>query len=160
MATPTGFGKRNNPFAREHTVSPPTIASRPKSMAFTQSQPSQIATSLHTRNRSHSGFNNSESNVAKMAARDRAHSKPSTGISSSTFAPRFIGTEEAQRDTERVGGIEGEGDFSGKRYVWLKDPQHAFIKGWVVEERSGNQLLVQCDDGSVSLGYILTLIKC
>lgn len=47
-------------------------------------------------------------------------------------------------------GIEGENDFSGKRYVWLKDPQTAFVKGWVVEELEGGRLLVQCDDGSVS----------
>lgn len=49
-----------------------------------------------------------------------------------------------------VKGLEGENDFSGKRYVWLKDPQVAFVKGWVVEELGGNRLLVQCDDGSVS----------
>lgn len=155
MATSAGFGKRNNPFVREHPVSPPPSAGRPKSMAFLPSQPSRVSSSGHTRNRSYSGFNNSESNVAKMAARDRAHSKPSSSVPSSTFAPKFIGTEEAQRDTERIRGIEGEGDFSGKRYIWLKDPQHAFIKGWVVEERAGNQLLVQCDDGSVSLRYFL-----
>lgn len=47
-----------------------------------------------------------------------------------------------------VKGIEGENDFSGKRYVWLKDPQQAFVKGWVVEELGGNRILVQCDDGS------------
>ena len=58
--------------------------------------------------------------------------------------------EEMQRNTETVKGIEGENDFSGKRYVWLKDPQTAFVKGWVVEELGSNQLLVQCDDGSVS----------
>ena len=48
-------------------------------------------------------------------------------------------------------GIEGENDFSGKRYVWLKDPQTAFVKGWIVEELGNNQVLVQCDDGSVRL---------
>jgi myosin protein heavy chain len=67
------------------------------------------------------------------------------------------------RRPETVKGIEGENDFSGKRYVWLKDPQSAFIKGWVVEELGNNQILVQCDDGSVwpinpSLsGYKLTV---
>lgn len=49
-----------------------------------------------------------------------------------------------------VNGIEGENDFSGKRYVWLRDPQAAFVKGWIVEELPDSQLLVQCDDGSVS----------
>jgi myosin protein heavy chain len=55
-----------------------------------------------------------------------------------------------QRGTEVVKGIEGENDFSGKRYVWLKDPQTAFAKGWIVEELGNNQILVQCHDGSVS----------
>lgn len=45
-------------------------------------------------------------------------------------------------------GIEGENDFSGKRYVWLKDPDKAFVRGWVVEELPAGQLLVQCDDDS------------
>lgn len=49
-----------------------------------------------------------------------------------------------------VDGIEGENDFSGKRYVWLKDPQTAFVKGWIAEELGGGKVLVQCDDGSVS----------
>jgi myosin protein heavy chain len=35
--------------------------------------------------------------------------------------------------------------------VWLKDPQAAFVKGWIVEELGNNQVLVQCDDGSVRL---------
>lgn len=63
-----------------------------------------------------------------------------------------------KRGAETVRGIEGENDFSGKRYVWLKDPQLAFIKGWIVEELGDNQILVQCDDGSVSL--ILQLLVC
>lgn len=47
-----------------------------------------------------------------------------------------------------VKGIEGENDFSGRRYVWLKDPQAAFVMGWVVEEADGGKIIVQCDDGS------------
>lgn len=54
------------------------------------------------------------------------------------------------RGYDTVKGIEGENDFSGKRYVWLKDPEEAFVKGWVVEEKPGGNLLVQVDDGSVS----------
>jgi hypothetical protein len=55
-----------------------------------------------------------------------------------------------RKPTDIVKGIEGENDFSGRKYVWLKDPQTAFVKGWVVEELGDNRLLVQCDDGSVS----------
>jgi len=54
-----------------------------------------------------------------------------------------------RRGVEVVKSIEGENDFSGKRYVWLKDPQSAFVKGWIVEDLGNNQILVQCDDGSV-----------
>lgn len=54
-----------------------------------------------------------------------------------------------KRGYDAVKSIEGENDFSGKRYVWLKDQQSAFVKGWVVEEMDGNKLLVQCDDGTV-----------
>ena len=49
----------------------------------------------------------------------------------------------------KIRGIEGENDFSGKRYLWLRDPQSAFVRGWVVEELGGDRLLVQCDNGSV-----------
>jgi hypothetical protein len=56
-----------------------------------------------------------------------------------------------KRSQDTVKGIEGENDFSGKRYVWVKDPQAAFVRGWIVEEMDGNRLLVQCDDGTVSI---------
>lgn len=82
----------------------------------------------------------------------RADSK-NNAAGSSTFAPSFIKTEDLRRSIDIVKGIEGENDFSGRRYVWLRDPQTAFVKGWVVEELEGNRLLVQCDDGSVSNYY-------
>ncbi len=53
-----------------------------------------------------------------------------------------------QNGSPVVRGIEGENDFSGKRYVWLKDANTTFVRGWVVEELAGDRLLVQCDDGS------------
>lgn len=68
-----------------------------------------------------------------------------------TFAPKFIKAEDLDGAANRVNGIEGENDFSGKRYVWLKDPEAAFVKGWVIGELPEAQLRVQCDDGSVRL---------
>lgn len=56
-----------------------------------------------------------------------------------------------QRGQHLVKNIEGENDFSGKRYVWLKDPANAFVKGWIVEELQDNQITVQCEDGSVGI---------
>jgi myosin heavy chain 9/10/11/14 len=47
-----------------------------------------------------------------------------------------------------VKGIEGENDFSGKRYVWVKDPGKAFVRGWIVEDLDDGKVLVQQDDGA------------
>jgi myosin protein heavy chain len=63
-----------------------------------------------------------------------------------TFAPQFIA--DGSQDIPEVRGIEGENDFSGKRYVWLRDAKTAFVRGWIVEERPEGTLLVQCDDGA------------
>jgi len=46
-----------------------------------------------------------------------------------------------------VKGIEGENDFSGKRYVWMRDPEKAFVRGWIVEDLDNGCVLVQRDDG-------------
>ena len=54
-----------------------------------------------------------------------------------------------QKPMAQVDSIEGENDFSGKKYVWLTDPNTAFVKGLVVEELDNGCLLIQCDDGSV-----------
>jgi myosin protein heavy chain len=54
-----------------------------------------------------------------------------------------------EKSIPQVRAIEGENDFSGKRYVWLKDATTAFVKGWVVDELENDKLLVECDDGTV-----------
>ena len=102
----------------------------------------------HTRNQSFSPLGNVQSLAKSDSTRLRSNSNRSNTLAGGTFAPKFIQAEAGQTDKERVRGIEGENDFSGKRYVWLKDQENAFIKGWVVEERGGGMLLVQCDDES------------
>ena len=72
------------------------------------------------------------------------------GVPAGTFAPQFIKQEGLDGAADRVRGVEGENDFSGKRYVWLRDDENAFVKGWVMEELPDGMLRVQCDDGSVS----------
>ena len=147
MAAPMGYGKRNSPFLRNSISSSP-LSPRPLSIVSQASQsPQALDASRSLSNQSHVSF---DSSGAKMVPKDRSHSKSASIASTSTFTPRFIELEEPQQDTERVRGIEGENDFSGKHYVWLKDAQHAFVKGWVVESRPENKLLVQCDDGTVS----------
>jgi hypothetical protein len=46
--------------------------------------------------------------------------------------------------------VEGENDLSGKRYIWMRDDEKAFVKGWVLEELPDGMLRAQCEDGSVS----------
>ncbi|KAI0188483.1 P-loop containing nucleoside triphosphate hydrolase protein [Xylaria flabelliformis] len=149
---------RNNPFARMGSASPspaPNAQNRPKSALFSSHPPFSNATapssssSLHSRTQSHTSLATGVPPPMNGHAprQQRADSK-SNGPGSTTFAPSFIKTEDLRRSIDIVKGIEGENDFSGKRYVWLKDPQVAFVKGWVVEELEGGRLLVQCDDGS------------
>ncbi|RDW66741.1 hypothetical protein BP5796_09490 [Coleophoma crateriformis] len=139
--------KRNNPFARTTSPSPSTgsVNGRPKSLVM--SSPFVVSQSppTHSRNNSFASLTSIVS-PSNSTTRHRADSR--TAPSSNTFAPSFIKTEEIRHGPELVRGIEGENDFSGKRYVWLKDSQTAFVKGWVVEELGNNQILVQCDDGS------------
>jgi myosin heavy chain 9/10/11/14 len=145
--------RRQNPFTRAGSPSPaPTSNGRPKSAMISSPSPlSSVSTPpSHSRTQSHASIATALVSPASGSRHQRAYSREGTP-SSSTFAPSFIKTDEMRRSADTVKGIEGENDFSGKRYVWLKDPQLAFVKGWIVEELGGNKVLVQCDDGSVSL---------
>lgn len=145
-----GTRVRNSPFVREsQSPSPAPSRARPKSELV--ASPQAISSpSNHARTQSFSplgGVHLAPATTTRPrvgSVRNHSHSQ-----STSTFAPQFIKLEESQRPSEGHGGIEGENDFSGKRYVWLRDPNVAFIKGWVVEELGDGHLLVQCDDGSV-----------
>ncbi|TAQ89190.1 hypothetical protein B7494_g2481 [Chlorociboria aeruginascens] len=142
--------KRNNPFSRigSPTPAPGSGHGRPKSVV-TSSPFSTTQSSPHTHNlhQSPSSLQVVVSPTENGTVRQRSGSK--AGVpGSNTFAPSFIKSDDMRRGTEIVKGIEGENDFSGKRYVWLKDPHSAFVKGWVVEELENNEILVQCEDGS------------
>lgn len=147
---PGGARWRNNPFDRGSPSPSPGLAARstrPKSAIITSPSGTGTATA-HSRNQSFSPPSGS-SFAPLQPAMHRSNSTRTAHQSSSTFAPKFIKTEESQRAGDKIGGIEGENDFSGKRYVWLRDSQSAFVKGWIVEELRGSHVLVQCDDGSV-----------
>lgn len=124
---------------------------RPQSALYSSPSPAPAAPGSPSHNRAHStnalGVTLTPPAIATQQARRDSRSGTPT---SSTFAPKFIKADEKARGHDPVRGIEGENDFSGKRYVWLNDPQEAFIKGWVVEELAGSKLLVQTDDGTVS----------
>ena len=111
-------------------------------------QPTQMSSTpgTHARNKSLadlnlSGFNKNEMLRSKVASLKN-------NAPGATFAPRFINNEDMDNSRETPLGIEGENDFSGKRYVWLRDSQTAFIRGWIVDELPAGMLKVQCDDGS------------
>lgn len=141
---------RNNPLdIASPSPSPGHMApvTRPQPAIIT-SHSGQGALSAHNRNQSFSPPSGSSFAPFQLAMQ-RTNSTKTIHPSTNTFAPKFIKTEESQRIGDKIGGIEGENDFSGRRYVWLRDPQSAFVRGWVVEELRGGRLLVQCDDESV-----------
>src|SRR5438046_389230 len=119
MATPQGASWRNNPFSR-NSMSPSPAPARPKS-AIVSSPLSTSSTPTHGRNQSAS------STVTAFASSNSRSSHPTTNSrggtpTSNTFAPRFIKDEDLRSGQEQVKGMEGENDFSGKRYVWVNDP--------------------------------------
>lgn len=150
-STATGGPRwRNNPFNRDSaspSPGPSLPTARPMSAVLTPS-PGAPKSAGHNRNQSFSPLSGSNLAPARTILQ-RSISTRSSHQSSSTFTPKFIKTQEQQGGEEHVGGIEGENDFSGKRFVWLRDPQTAFLKGWIVEDLEGGRILVQCDDGSV-----------
>jgi myosin protein heavy chain len=63
-----------------------------------------------------------------------------------------------RRSADQIRGLEGDNDFSGNKYVWLTDPEKAFVRGLVLEELEGGKLLVQSDDGEVGAFELFTLL--
>ncbi|OMP84060.1 Myosin type-2 heavy chain 1 [Diplodia seriata] len=138
---PNGSRWRASPFNRGSASPSPTpvsTSSRPQSMdlSIPKSQVHARAQSINSLIPTRDG-----------SVRVRSNSHRNSMLAGGTFAPKFIKSEEMQNAPQLVRGIDGENDFSGKRYVWLRHPEKAFVRGWVVEELEGNNLLVQCDDG-------------
>ena len=127
--------------------SPSAMGGRPKSLASPSQQPIPAAAG-HSRHQSFSPLSGSVL-APPRTLRQRSDSDRSNYTSSTTFAPKFIKTDQPPRETDAIRGIEGENDFSGKRYVWIRDSTLAFVKGWVIQEITSNKWLVQCEDGSV-----------
>jgi myosin heavy chain 9/10/11/14 len=118
---------------------------RPQSAVFSSPLSSPPG---HNRHQSFSPMPAITGPTRSNSTRNRSNSHRGSSPATGTFAPVFIKSDEMQQPLA-VKGIDGENDFSGKRYVWLKDPDAAFLKGWVVEEPESGKLRVQCDDGSV-----------
>ncbi|GAM85619.1 hypothetical protein ANO11243_036260 [Dothideomycetidae sp. 11243] len=143
----TGARYRGSPFGRDNDApspGPPPGHARSKS-AIMQSPLTKQSVISHTRTNSLA-----DKCVATMIPTQRPLSMSSSRQGSpgpGTFAPKFI-KGDLDGTSDKVGGIEGENDFSGKRYVWVKDAEKAFVKAWVVEEPADSMLKVQYDDGS------------
>jgi myosin heavy chain 9/10/11/14 len=123
-------------------ASPISPSARPRSAIYNSNTPTPVH--RHERQQSFSP-NTSLSHIPNHLRTQSLQRQAST---SSTFAPKFIKSDEIRKSEDRVSSIEGENDFSGKRYVWVKDPEKAFVRGWIVEDLPGEQVVVQFDDGS------------
>lgn len=143
-----GSPRRANPFGRSSPSSSPGTQGktpRPKSAIVTSGKFEEAKG--HFRNLS-SISPSSPAPVVGNVNRQRANSLRGDAASG-TFAPDFIKSEELRRGADQIRGLEGDNDFSGNKYVWLRDPEKAFIRGLVVEEREDGRLVVQSDDGEV-----------
>ncbi|KAJ5461688.1 Myosin type-2 heavy chain 2 [Penicillium daleae] len=135
--------KRANPFGRSTPSPAPHSQTRPKSAILSPSNGLESARG-HLRNASVSPITPNRSPAAITRQRSNSARKDA---SSGTFAPSFIKSEELRRGADQVRGLEGDNDFSGNKYVWLRDAEKAFVRGLVLEELEGGRLLVQTDDG-------------
>ncbi|EPS37839.1 hypothetical protein H072_8478 [Dactylellina haptotyla CBS 200.50] len=125
--TPPRFGASQRPFTpRQNTPAASSPITSPQSAS---NNPLRSANGL----------------FGKNANRAMSTTPSSANKSNATFAPTFIKKEPTSPKVTSH-GLEGT-DFSGKRWVWVKDPERAFIKGWVDKEED-NTLVVICDDGS------------
>ena len=140
---------RNSPFGRDQgspSPGPPPGHARSKS-SIMQSPVSPVSPLAHSRNQSLTDLG-----MAGLSRSDSQRLRSGSVRSNTpggTFAPKFIKTEGLDGTEERVRGIEGENDLTGKRYVWLRHSEKAFVKGEVLEELQNGALRIQCDDGSL-----------
>ncbi|KAI1617669.1 myosin heavy chain [Exophiala viscosa] len=142
-----GPSQRHHSFSRSYNsdmslVTPISPSNFPKSLLF--ASPSSAPPSRHERQQSYSP----STSFSSIPNHVRTQSLQRQSSTSSTFAPKFIKSEEMRKSEDRISAIEGENDFSGKRYVWVKDPEKAFVRGWIVEDVSAKKVLVQFEDGS------------
>ncbi|KAJ6034935.1 uncharacterized protein N7446_009692 [Penicillium canescens] len=138
-----GSPKRASLFARPSaSQTSQSQSTRPKSAIITSSNGLESARG-HLRNSSVSQLSPTLSSAGNRERSNSAKNSPSSG----TFAPSFIKSEELRRGADQIRGIEGDNDFSGNKYVWLRDNEKAFVRGLVLEELEGGRMLVQSDDG-------------
>lgn len=133
----------NRSYNSDMSLPSPVSPSRgSKSLLF--ASPGPTPTTRHERQQSYSP----STSFSSIPSHVRTQSLQRQTSTSSTFAPKFIKSEEMKKSEERISAIEGENDFSGKRYVWVKDPEKAFVRGWITEELAGGNVVIQFDSGA------------
>jgi hypothetical protein len=106
--------------------------------------PGNVVVREHTRNSSTGTF--TPKFIGHSAATNRNSSSIAiSGISStSSHNNNHNVINNSNTNTTGSDAARDIAEFSGKRWVWLPDDEHAFVKGWVVEDR-GATLVVRCD---------------
>jgi myosin protein heavy chain len=162
--------RRSLPWQQRRPVSSTNRHSTSSPSGLSQSPPQQISIQSPEQTVSQQPPRNSRLSVSSLSQTFSAQSPPITHTPPAplpflrhnrsnstvkaivgTFAPQFIkDTDERQNSLPASGkGIAGENsDFSGRRWVWVRDPEKAFVKGEVLKDDDG-MLTVRCDDGSV-----------
>ncbi|RVX68328.1 hypothetical protein B0A52_07331 [Exophiala mesophila] len=142
-----GASQRHYAFNRSYNSdmsmpSPVSPSRTSKSLLF--GSPAPTSPIRHERQQSYSP----STSISSVPAHVRTNSLQRQSSTSSTFAPKFIKSEEMKQSEERISAIEGENDFSGKRYVWVKDLEKAFVRGWITEDLPHDRVIVQFDSGA------------
>jgi myosin protein heavy chain len=106
--------------------------------------PGTVVVREHARNSSTGTF------TPKFKGHSATTSRSSSGIaisgisSSSSHSNNHKIINNSNSNTTGSDAARDIAEFSGKRWVWLPDDAHAFVKGWVVED-NGASLVVRCD---------------
>ncbi|OLL25620.1 Myosin type-2 heavy chain 2 [Neolecta irregularis DAH-3] len=79
-----------------------------------------------------------------MSRRAESPQQQTVKRNTQTFAPQFIESNPTPSVPEDAVALA---EFSGKRWVWIKDPKSAFVRGWVYKQE-GEELHVKCDDNT------------
>ncbi|KAL2432443.1 Myosin type-2 heavy chain 1 [Exophiala dermatitidis] len=144
----TGSAQRHHNFNTSYNSNMSVAASPISSAGFSKSllfaSPTPTPSSRHERQQSYSP----STSLTSIPSHVRTHSLQRQASTSSTFAPKFIKSEELRRSEDKISAIEGENDFSGKRYVWVKDPEKAFVRGWIIQDLPDDMVLVQFESGA------------
>lgn len=50
-------------------------------------------------------------------------------------------------------------EFASKNWVWVPDPQSAFVKGFITEQLEDDRIKIRCVDGTVGVLNFRTIFQ-